>query len=145
MAYDNEADPLCYDGTDVLRNKAGLTIQSELDDFEFLMFLSRASEPLPQGRFDFEHYCAVHRHLFQDVYEWAGKPRTIRIAKGGNWFCYPENIRLEASKLFGWLADQNYFDELDGADFAKCAAHFISELNAIHPFLKETAARNWPG
>ncbi|WP_259177873.1 Fic family protein [Mycetocola sp. BIGb0189] len=28
------------------------------------------------GRFDYAHMKAIHRHLFQDVYEWAGRERT---------------------------------------------------------------------
>ena len=31
--------------------------------------------------FDFEHYKAIHRHLFCDLYEWAGVPRSINISK----------------------------------------------------------------
>ena len=50
------------------------------------------------------HYRAIHRHLFQDVFAWAGKLRTVRIAKGGSMFCYPEHIEGEMHKLFGgWV------------------------------------------
>ena len=31
----------------------------------------RAEESLPEGEFDSVHYCSVHHHLFQDVYDWA--------------------------------------------------------------------------
>jgi transposase-like protein len=51
--------------------------------------VQRSAEPLPAGKLTYPHYCAIHRHLFQDVYTWAGKPRTVRIAKGGSMFCYP--------------------------------------------------------
>jgi len=33
----------------------------------------------PQGQFDAEHLKAIHRHLFQDVYEWAGHTRDERF------------------------------------------------------------------
>jgi len=78
--------------------------------------------------------CAVHHHLFQDVYEWAGKPRTVRIAKGGNPFCLPEKIESQANKLFGELKIANFFQDLAPKDFAENAAHFLGELNAIHAF-----------
>ncbi|APG93332.1 hypothetical protein [Sinorhizobium americanum] len=42
-------DPLCYLGSHVLRNKAD--IKDQLDEFEQLMFDSRAEEALPEGDF----------------------------------------------------------------------------------------------
>ncbi|WDZ81644.1 Fic family protein (plasmid) [Ensifer adhaerens] len=63
------------------------------------MFDSRATEDLPDGELDFAHYRALHRHFFQDVYDWAGEIRAIRTGKGGNWFCYPEYIESEADKI----------------------------------------------
>lgn len=76
----------------------------------------------------------VHRHLFQDVYGWAGKVRTVRTFKDGNAFCYPEHIDRELKELFGRLKDQSYLRGLDQATFAKRAAVFLGYLNAIHPF-----------
>ena len=35
-------------------------------------------------RFDLDHLRAIHRHLFQDVYAWAGKIRTVEISKSGH-------------------------------------------------------------
>ena len=32
--------------------------------------------------YDADHVRAIHRHLFQDVYEWAGQYRTVNMAKG---------------------------------------------------------------
>jgi len=49
-------------------------------------------------------------------------------------FCYPENIRASMRKLFSDLRRQNYLRELTAHDFATGAAHFLAELNAIHPF-----------
>jgi cell filamentation protein len=132
--YEAEADPYCYPGTTVLINKLGLKNQAELDAFEAEITAQRASEPLPAGRLTFRHYKAIHRHLFQDVYAWAGKPRTVRIAKQGNAFCYPEHIDREMRRLFKDLSEQRHFVELDAATFAQKAAHFVAELNAIHPF-----------
>ena len=49
-------------------------------------------------------------------------------------FCYPESIDREMSKLFGSLAAQEHFKGTAAKDFAAKAAHFLAELNAIHPF-----------
>ena len=82
--YEVEDDTYCYPGTTVLKNLLDLKEQAELDAFEAEITVQRASEPMPEGKLDAVHYKAIHRHLFQDVYIWAGKPRTVRISKGGN-------------------------------------------------------------
>jgi len=132
--YDATDDPYCYEGTSVLKNRLDLRTQEELTDFEHTIASQRAEEPLPTGKLDEQHYCALHRHLYQDVYDWAGELRTVRTSKGGNMFCYPENIAAQLKKLFGELAGSKHFSGLDAAAFAKAAAHFLAELNAIHPF-----------
>ena len=132
--YDAETDPYCYRDSDVLKNKAGLTDPAALEEYETAMTFARSLEPLPRGRFSVTHYCAVHRHLFQDVYSWAGRFRRVRIAKGSSAFCYPEHIAREMRRLFLWLAQYQKFRNTSPAGFAAKAAHFLAELNAIHPF-----------
>jgi cell filamentation protein len=127
-------DPYCYPGTTVLKNKLGLKSQRELDAFESEMSFERSTEALPSGRLSYSHFRAIHRHLFQDVYAWAGKVRTIRISKGGSTFCYPEHIDREMAKLFKALRRTGHLRGMSPQDFAKQAAHFLAELNAIHPF-----------
>jgi cell filamentation protein len=132
--YEAIDDPYCYPGTSVLKNKLGLRKQDDLDKFEAEISLQRSTEPLPSGKLTYPYYCAIHRHLFQDVYTWAGKPRTVRIAKGGTMFCYPESIDREMKKLFKQLIEAKYLKGLSAQKFAGEAAHFLAELNAIHPF-----------
>jgi cell filamentation protein len=132
--YDAVDDPYTYENSTVLVNKLDLQNQAELDDFEAEISSARAREPLPAGEMDFAHYCAIHHHLFQDVYEWAGKPRTVRIAKQGNPFCFPENIEAQATKLFSGLKAADFLRNLSLDQFAAKAAHILSELNAIHAF-----------
>jgi cell filamentation protein len=133
--YDSIEDPLCYPGTNVLKNKADLTNQDELDQFEQLMFLIRAEEPLPAGALDYAHYRAIHYHFFQDVYQWAGQTRQIRTGKGGNWFCYPEFIDAEMDRIFRELQDEGHLVNCGSVQaFAARAAHYIAEINAVHPF-----------
>lgn len=90
--YDSGYDPYRYPGTSILRNRLNLRDQAQLDAFEALITAHRAEEPLPSGRLGAAHYSAIHRHLFQDVFAWAGRLRTVRIAKGDSMFCYPEHI-----------------------------------------------------
>jgi cell filamentation protein len=98
--YDATDDPYTYENSTVLVNKLGLRDQGELDDFEAEITNARAGEPLPEGNMDFAHFCSVHHHLFQDVFDWAGTTRTVRISKQGSAFCFPEHIDAQATKLF---------------------------------------------
>jgi cell filamentation protein len=133
-AYDSFDDPYCYKGSFVLKNRAGLRDPDALEGFELEMSSIRAEEPLPKGVFDPAHYCAVHHHLFQDVYRWAGKYRTVRTAKDGNSFCYPEHIESQMELLFVRLHDAAFLPGSSRTIFADAAAHFLGELNAIHAF-----------
>jgi cell filamentation protein len=132
--YDAFDDPYAYKNTDVLKNTAGLRDAGLLEAFELEMTALRADEPLPSGRYVAAHYRAVHRHLFQDVYRWAGRYRTVRTAKGGNAFCYPEHIAMQMNHLFERLQAGPLIGGAAFEEYALAAADFIAELNAIHPF-----------
>jgi cell filamentation protein len=127
-------DPYCYPGTGVLKNRLDLREHAQLDDFEKFITAQRSDEPLPGGRLDYAHYRAIHRHLFQDVFAWAGKLRTVRMAKRHSMFCYPEYIDVEMRKLFHGLSAAKFLSELSAAEFAHQSARFLAQLNAIHPF-----------
>jgi cell filamentation protein len=132
--YEAIADPYCYPGTDVLKNIPGLVNAVALTNFEAIATAQRAEEPLPAGRLSVSHLRAIHHHLFQDVYPWAGRFRTVRMTKGSSTFCYPENIDVEMKRLFLWLREKNFLRGLSGEEFSSGAAHFLAELNAVHPF-----------
>ena len=132
--YDATPDPFCYPGTSVLKNIPGIRNQAELDRFETAITAQRGEEPLPLGRFGVSHYRAIYHHLFQDVYPWAGRFRTLRIAKGESVFCYPEHIAAQMSGTFAELKKNRYLRDLPPETFATQAAHFLAALNAIHPF-----------
>ena len=132
--YEAVADPYCYRNSSVLKNRLRYRAQSDLEKFEKAMVAMRSEEPLPIGRLSYRYYRAIHRHFFQDVYRWAGRIRTVRISKDKSPFCFPENIEREMHYLFDTLADDNHFRDLDADAFAAKAAHFLADLNAIHPF-----------
>jgi hypothetical protein len=56
------------------------------------------------------------------------------MSKGGNMFCFPENIENQAKKLFAQLKKDKFLDGLEPEEFAEKAAHVLSELNVIHAF-----------
>ncbi len=127
-------DPYCYAGTHVLINKLDIHDPVLLSQFEAEMYRERLSEPLPNGKYDPAHYQALHRHLFGDVFDWAGLYRTVRIQKETSVFCYPEHIAAAMNALFAKLKKQNHYQGLSRADFAANGASFLAEINAIHPF-----------
>lgn len=133
-AYGVIDDPYCYPGTQVLINCQGVTDPGTLSNFELAMTTARFDEPMPSGQLSVTHFFAVHRHIFQDVYNWAGKPRTVRISKGQSHFCFPENIQPELKRLFAKLREERFLRDLSPAEFAQKAAGFLADLNAIHAF-----------
>jgi cell filamentation protein len=132
--YEAEQDPYCYPGTSVLINRLDIRDQAALEAFEADATAERSSHEVPPGSLDYGQYLAIHRHLFQDVYDWAGSIRTVRVAKQGNAFCYPEYIDQEMRRLFSELERQRHLRDQSPEAFAALAAHFLAELNAIHPF-----------
>jgi cell filamentation protein len=117
-----------------LKNRADIRSPESLETFEIRSTSLRASEPLPNGQFDPAHYSAIHYHLFQDVYDWAGKYRSIRIAKGNTMFCYPEHIAEQMDILFARLSGASFTPSNGRKDFITAVASFLADLNAIHPF-----------
>ncbi|TPQ51562.1 adenosine monophosphate-protein transferase [Prosthecomicrobium hirschii] len=132
--YTSHRDPYCYAGTTVLKNRLGLRDQARLDAFETEVTAQRFREPLPSGDFSPEHYCAVHRHIFGDVYSWAGRYRTVRIFKGRSAFCYPEFIDAQMVTLFHALVADLQSWTGNRAALVAGLSRFLMELNAIHPF-----------
>ena len=134
MGYRSETDPYCIPGTTTLINRFGILDRHQLEEIETAMVQARIESPWPAGNLDKAHYLALHRHFFQDVYDWAGKLRTIRIGKGGNWFCFPDFIDSELDRLFADLRQRQHLRGLPVPAFAAGAAHFLGEVNAVHPF-----------
>ncbi len=132
--YDAFADPYCYKGTLVLKNRLGLRDQTLLDLFEAEATAQRFLEPLPVGQFDVRHYRAVRRHIFSGVYRWAGQFRTVRISKGGSAFCYPEHICAEMDRVFGEFLAADCLQGAQRDAFVAGVSHLLAELNAVHPF-----------
>ena len=134
--YHSRPDPYLQDnGT--LKNKFGLTDKKALADVESNYTFTRAQEmetsPLP-GKFDLNHLKKIHKHLFGDVYSWAGEIRTVNIHKGGSAFAYSPHIEKQANKLFEQLANENHLKGLDAEKFSERAGHYLGEINALHPF-----------
>lgn len=125
----------CYPDSDVLINKLGLTDGDALEATEIELTQARIDQYEP----DFDDISlsalrAIHRYLFQDLYDWAGDLRTVDISKGTTRFANVSRIEPEADKLFRQLAQENYLTGLAREQFVARLAHYYCELNVVHPF-----------
>ncbi len=112
-----------------LENKLGITASADLAREEERISKKRAAElfengildSLPAGRFSTLQQ--IHQYLFGDIYDFAGKLRTVNSAKGG--FRFAPLVYLEA-------ALEN-IDKMPQSDFDMIIEKYV-EMNIAHPF-----------
>ena len=134
----DEQDGYCYPGTSVLRNKQGicdaealLLAEREIVSLKLLMLRVK---PL-RGQHGFSHLCKIHRFIFGDIYAWAGSIRRGEfMAKGTSIFCLGRHIPKNAERIFSALTAENKLRGLARKPFILRLAHYMGELNALHPF-----------
>lgn len=128
-------------GSNVMRNKLGKTKFGELRKVEYLETVDRQRE-IEEGRvqlskdFGPDHVKAIHRHLFQDVYEWAGQFREVDMVKAGSerfGFQPFELIESDLGDLQGVVCSLDW-ERMDRAGFVGSSATVFMVLNQVHPF-----------
>lgn len=135
-----------------LKNKLGITNHEALEIAETRCVTDRLSDfrlgQVPPGNFDAEHLKSIHRHLFQDVYEWAGHTRDerVRLSDGviasepvlrkvdGEAFMEGGRIAEGLDRIAQKLAAENNLRGLPREEFAARAADVMVDLNGVHPF-----------
>lgn len=128
-------DPYVYpDSPGVLKNKFGIKDAAKLDAVERVHVAQRIKQGAPGGGFDLDHLKAVHKHLLQDIYEWAGQTRTVELAKGGDRFHLVAYIETGMADIHRRLAQRKFLEGLDAETFAREVARIIGDLNYLHPF-----------
>jgi len=127
-------DPYVYTGTSVLRNKLGLTDAASLAAFERQIIAQRMAEGVPSGVFDLDHLRAIHRHLFQDVYDWAGEIRTAELAKGRHQFMFRQYIERGMADVTRRIVAARIYEDWSLPAFAAEAGRVLRDVNYIHPF-----------
>ena len=124
----------------MLDNKLGITTSAELAREEERISKKKAIELFENGILDkleagkISSLMAIHKALFEDVYDFAGKIRTVNIAK--NNFRFAPVMYLEA-------ALQN-IDKMPQASFDEIIEKYV-EMNIAHPFREGNgrATRIW--
>lgn len=137
MSRYETSESYLYPGTTVLRNKAGIREQESLDAFEAditaIRILELTEVPL-RGCFNLDPLQAIHGYVFQDVYDWAGELRTADISHEQSRFANINQIESYANTVFKQLASENYLQGMTAENFAARPAHYMAEINALHPF-----------
>lgn len=143
-----DVDPLIA----AVKNKFSVTDHDTLEALETDFVVARDRELLhghgPTGTLDAAHLKAIHRHLFQDVYEWAGRTRDEKVRlsdgtiatepiirkAGGKPFMLGARIPGALKAISDRLRKANYLRGLSRDEFATQAADIMAAINAIHAF-----------
>lgn len=127
----------CYPGTDVLINKLDIKdpmlLMEKERQFTGFRLVQLEQDPI-QGNFDLPHLQKIHKHLFQDIYSWAGQLRTVDIAKGNTLFALSPTLKPLFNDLSTKLKKEGFLKGLDIESFSERLAYYTSEINAYHPF-----------
>lgn len=118
----------------VLRNKFDIRDAATLKRAERRVVANRMAQPPPFGGFDLTHLKAIHRHLFQDVYGWAGETRIVSLEKNGSVFIPPRFIENAMSNVHRRLERDRFLRGRSVDDFAVGAGRIIGSVNYAHPF-----------
>jgi cell filamentation protein len=126
-------DPYVYPGTSVLRNLRDIRDAQVLSEFEAdatARRLRQLEQKPIDGRLDAGHLQAIHHHIFQDVFEWAGDFRTVNISKSGDPFAFQQHIVSSLDQLCGNLKRESHLVGGDLEHFATRGAYYLGEINA---------------
>lgn len=119
-----------------LDNKLGITNSSDLAREEEKISKKKAMELFESGYLDtlnagtFDALSKIHKYLFEDIYDFAGKIRDVNIAKGG--FRFAPLMYLEAAL--------DNIDKMPQSTFDEIVEKYV-EMNIAHPF-REGNGRN---
>ncbi len=124
----------------ILENKLGLTNQVELAKAEEKLSKQKAKELFDSGKINeievgtFKGLSEIHDFLFSEIYEFAGKIRTVNIAKGN--FRFAPIMYLEHSL--------KHIDQMSQTSFDEIIKKYV-EMNIAHPFreVNGRSARIW--
>jgi cell filamentation protein len=120
----------------VLRNLVGVSDEATLTLIETGATTGRLKElrANPIKIKGAETLMDIHHHLFQDVYEWAGKIRTVEISKGGKPFFALEYFHRAFPFIDSLIAEYRRLDKKDTPALAHKLAEILDNINYLHPF-----------
>jgi len=122
--------------TGLLRNKENIDNNQLLLVFESLKCSERLEEltKTPIAIKGSTSLFVIHKYIFQDVYEWAGKKRTVEISKGGRQFFPISRFDTALSYIDKLVAEYRSIDRNDKKKNAQKLAEILDNVNYLHPF-----------
>lgn len=124
------------DSNGVLYNLANIKEERILIAFESLKVSKRLEElfDLPIKIKDSNSLLNIHYFLFQDVYQWAGKVRTVNISKNGKPFFNGERFSSGFKYIDSIIEDYRTIKSTNTAEIAGKLAEILDYINYLHPF-----------
>ena len=120
-------------GTGVLKNKLGITDPAALSraatDSTALRLAELQATPV-RGGFDSAHLQAIHHHVFQDLYDWAGELRPIDAGSVPG-----SQVEKSLNSVLDRLSRENQLKGLSAKEWAHSVSAYLYDLGAIRPFL----------
>lgn len=134
-------DPYVYPGSEVLQNLAGIRDRVVLEQFERRVTSIRMDQlavSAPPVKATVEHLQGIHRHIFQDVYAWAGTFRSVNMGRGETQFAPVKtpvhDLRSWGDAVLASLRREKALLGLERPQFVERLGHYTEELNFWHPF-----------
>lgn len=135
-------DPYVYENTNILKNIVNINEQNKLDDYETSM-VNLGIIKLLKSNIEIntvDDIFEIHKVLFENVYEWAGKKRMINIYKtepilNGLSVSYSEynKIDIDLKKIQNDI-NQTKWETLSKNEMVKKVAKIISAIWQVHSF-----------
>ena len=123
-------------GTDVLKNKLGITNLETLKEEENLIVRKKLAylylKPI-EGNFDSKHLLKMHEFIFGDIYPFAGLYRTCSMQKS-TMFCNAEEIQQTLEDVLKEMNETFSTDIYSTTDFAFKLGKYYYDLIYVHPF-----------
>jgi cell filamentation protein len=121
---------------DVMRNRESITDAKVLLNFESFKSAERLEELAknPISIKDARSLLAIHRNLFQDVYHWAGKVRTVNISKAGKPFIETHFFDTAFTYIDTLIAEYRASDKNNLPLITQKLAELLDAINFLHPF-----------
>ncbi len=127
-------DPYCYDGKRTPVNKLNIrdceVLKTKMRDVIPIRIAELEKHPIVK-EMSSDYLRSIHRHLYGDVFQWAGEFRTVDYPDDPT-ACRTEYIGFCVDDIFKEMKKSDFLSKSD--DFCRDLAHVISELYAIRPF-----------
>jgi fic protein family len=134
--YDAINSRYTYKNSSVLENKLNITTEEKLKEYETKMValkLASIDKADFKRTYDEEHLKAIHKYLFEDVYDFAGQYRLENITKDNFIFSQYQYIDENIKEVFKKTNIQS-LEDLPFEELIIKLSDFMTDLNVLHPF-----------